>query len=51
MANEIATRVARVPGAVDPTSQIIHGPELRVNVDRTRAEQIGLTQSDVAKAC
>ena len=29
--------------------QLVHGPDLRVNVNRTRAEQIGLTQSNVAQ--
>ncbi|MGB7794153.1 MAG: hypothetical protein WBL39_23400, partial [Terrimicrobiaceae bacterium] len=28
--------------------QLVHGPDLRVNVDRTRAEQLGLSQRDVA---
>ncbi len=50
IANEIKTRVAQVPGAVDVhVHQLVHGPDLRVNVDRTRAEQIGLTQNDVAR--
>ena len=46
---EISARIARIPGAVDVhVHQRIHGPELRVNVDRTRAEQIGLSQQSVA---
>jgi multidrug efflux pump subunit AcrB len=50
IANQIKTRVAQIPGAVDThVHQMVHGPDLRVNVDRTRAEQIGLTQNNVAQ--
>src|SRR5207247_11379843 len=50
IANQIKTRVAQIPGAVDThVHQLVHGPDLRVNVDRTRAVQIGLTQSNVAQ--
>lgn len=49
LAREIAGRVKGVPGTADVhVHQILNGPELRVNVDRTRAEQLGLTQRDVA---
>jgi multidrug efflux pump subunit AcrB len=49
VAQEIEQRVAAIPGAVDVhLHQVVNGPELRVNVDRTRAEEIGLTQRDVA---
>ncbi len=41
----------RIPGAVDVhVHQVVHGPELRVNVDRTQAQQIGLQQQNVASA-
>jgi multidrug efflux pump subunit AcrB len=50
IANQIKARVAQVPGAVDVhVHQLVNGPDLRVNVDRTRAEQIGLTQNNVAQ--
>ncbi|HSS18019.1 MAG TPA: efflux RND transporter permease subunit [Candidatus Dormibacteraeota bacterium] len=50
IANEIKMRVAQIPGAVDThVHQLVHGPDLRVNVNRTRAEQIGLTQNNVAQ--
>jgi multidrug efflux pump subunit AcrB len=45
VAQEMARRIAAIPGAVDVhLHQVMNGPELRVNVDRTRAEEIGLTQ-------
>jgi multidrug efflux pump subunit AcrB len=49
IAQEISTRVARVRGAVDVhVHQVVNAPAFRINVDRTRAEQVGLTQSTVA---
>jgi multidrug efflux pump subunit AcrB len=50
IANDIKSRVTQIPGAADVhVHQVVHGPDLRVNVDRTRADQIGLTQNDVAR--
>lgn len=38
-----------IPGAVDVhLFQILNAPALAVNVDRTRAAELGLTQRDVA---
>jgi multidrug efflux pump subunit AcrB len=49
LAQELATRIARIPGAVDVhVHQIVNTPTFKVNVDRVRAEQLGLTQRDVA---
>src|SRR5205085_12512383 len=40
---------ATIPGAVDVhLQQVTDAPELRVDVDRTLAQQVGLTQKDVA---
>jgi multidrug efflux pump subunit AcrB len=51
IANQIKAQVAQIPGAVDVhVHQLVHGPDLRVDVDRTRAEQIGLSQNDVARS-
>ncbi len=49
IARQMVERIARIPGAADVhLHQVMDAPELRVNVDRTRAEQAGLTQRDVA---
>ena len=51
IAQEIEHRVALIPGAVDVhIQQQVNYPEVRVNVDRTKADQIGLTQRDVANS-
>jgi multidrug efflux pump subunit AcrB len=49
VARDIRTRVAEIPGAIDVhLAQVLDYPELFVNIDRTRAQEIGLTQRDVA---
>ena len=49
LAKQIEARVAQIRGAADVhLQQRVHGPELRVNIDRARASQIGLKQQDVA---
>jgi multidrug efflux pump subunit AcrB len=51
VAQELAQRIAKIPGAADVhVHQVVDAPELRVNVDRTKAGQIGLTQRDVANS-
>jgi len=51
IAKQIERRLAGVPGAVDVRlHQVLDAPELRINVDRTRAGQMGLTQRDVANS-
>jgi multidrug efflux pump subunit AcrB len=51
VAVELAARLARIPGAVDVhLDQVVNSPNLQVNVDRTRAAELGLTQRDVANS-
>jgi len=46
---ELSARIATIPGAVDVhVHQVVNAPALSVNVDRTRADQLGLTQGDIA---
>lgn len=48
-ANRILNQIARVPGVVDARIQQQYDyPELYVNVDRSLAQLVGLTQADVA---
>ena len=50
LAQKIRAQVAQIPGAVDVhLHQVVNGPDLLVNVDRSKAQQIGLTQNDVAR--
>jgi multidrug efflux pump subunit AcrB len=49
IAQELATRIAQIPGAVDVhIHQITNEPSFDVNVDRLRASQIGLDQKTIA---
>ncbi|MHC5673140.1 efflux RND transporter permease subunit [Nostoc sp.] len=51
IAQQIAARMTRIPGAVDVhLQQVVDAPELRLNVDRTEAQQLGMTQRDVANS-
>jgi len=51
IAKEIERRVALVPGAVDVhVHQEVNYPTVRVDVDRTKAEEVGLTQQNVANS-
>ena len=48
-ASNLLARLRGIPGLVDlRVHQAFNQPELRVDVDRTRAAEIGLTQRDVA---
>jgi multidrug efflux pump subunit AcrB len=49
IARKIERRLTTIPGAVDVhVHQVVDVPELRFDVDRIRAQQLGLTQQDVA---
>lgn len=51
LALELKEKIKRVRGAVDVTlHQVMDAPELRFNVDRTKANQFGLTQKDIAQS-
>lgn len=51
LTRQIERRLADIPGAVDVhTHQVVDVPELRFQVDRTRAQQLGMTQQDVANS-
>jgi len=44
IARQIEARVKQIPGAVDVgLHQITNAPELRVKVDRSRAQELGFT--------
>jgi len=51
IALDVAARMSRIPGAVDVhLHQVVNAPSLQVNVDRSRAAELGLTQRDVANS-
>ncbi|MEP6619969.1 MAG: efflux RND transporter permease subunit [bacterium] len=48
-AQKVAAEMARIPGAADVrVQQVMNAPELRFDIDRAKAQQIGLTQRDVS---
>jgi CzcA family heavy metal efflux pump len=50
LAQDLANQLRHVPGAADVhVQQLMNSPALRLNVDRTRAQQVGLQQRDVAQ--
>ncbi len=50
LAKEIEARMKRIAGAVDVhVHQIMNQPGLRVEVDRTRASQLGFSQREIAE--
>jgi CzcA family heavy metal efflux pump len=51
LAQQISNRIGRIPGAVDVHVQQLRSyPTLFLNVDRTKAQSVGLSQQDVANS-
>ncbi len=49
LARQIQRKIAGIPGIVDShVHQVLNGPDLHFDVDRTKAAEFGLTQLDVA---
>ncbi len=49
IALDLASKIARIPGAVDVhVHQVVDQPDIRMNVDRIKAGQLGLTERDVS---
>jgi len=51
IAERLAARISRIPGAADVhVHQVMDSPEIRLNVDRVKAAELGLTQHDVTSS-
>jgi len=51
IAQALAERISHIPGAADVhVHQVVDYPELRINVDRSKAGQLGLQQRDVSNS-
>jgi multidrug efflux pump subunit AcrB len=51
IAQALAERISHIPGAADVhVHQVVDYPELRINVDRSKASQLGLQQRDVSNS-
>jgi len=49
IAQEIESRIAAIPGAIDVhLQQVLDIPQVKVNVDRVKAQHVGMQQRDVA---
>jgi multidrug efflux pump subunit AcrB len=49
IAQDLALKISRIPGAADAhVHQVVDQPEIRFDVDRAKASQLGLTQRDVS---
>jgi len=50
LAQDLANQLRHVPGAADVhVQQLMNSPAIKLNVDRSRAQQVGLQQRDVAQ--
>ena len=48
IAQKLAERISHIPGAADVhVHQVVDQPEIRLNVDRVKAAQLGMTERDV----
>ena len=51
VARDVVSKIRQVPGAVDVhIQQLFNQPKLHLTVDRSKAEQLGLTERDVANS-
>ncbi len=51
IAQKLAAKIARIPGAADVhVHQVAEQPVIRLNVDRAKASQMGLTERDVTSS-
>jgi multidrug efflux pump subunit AcrB len=51
IAQRLAGKIARIPGAADVhVHQVVDSPQIRLDVDRVKASQLGLTQRDVTSS-
>ena len=51
IAEDLKRKITEVKGAVDVTlHQVVDAPQLQINVDRSKASQLGFTQRDIANS-
>ncbi|HEY6989405.1 MAG TPA: efflux RND transporter permease subunit [Bryobacteraceae bacterium] len=51
IAQQLAAKIEAIPGAADVhVHQVMDQPQIRLNVDRVKASQVGLTQRDVTNS-
>ncbi len=51
IAERLAAKISHIPGAVDVhIQQVVDYPEIRLDVDRSKAAELGMTQRDVANS-